>query len=195
MKRMLDAGEELFFEGGSPALTLEAVIERAQTSTGSFYARFGDMHGFLEAMHERVLTSLTEELQPVFAKAAAEADLRSMLHTFCADGFEIIHRRRAQAYFFAVGNAHDSKLRAMGSQFQIAINDELARLMKRHLQQPTGAAARRRITMAVRMINAATFQQIMFDEGEVTRLEMSRKQLAAELADMVSRYLLATPPR
>ena len=53
MNRMLDAGEQLFYEGGSPALTLEAVIERAETSTGSFYARFGDMRGFLDAMLDR----------------------------------------------------------------------------------------------------------------------------------------------
>ena len=26
MKRMIDAGEQIFYEGGSPALTLEAVI-------------------------------------------------------------------------------------------------------------------------------------------------------------------------
>ncbi len=36
MNRMLDAGEQLFFEGGSPALTLEEVIKLAETSTGSF---------------------------------------------------------------------------------------------------------------------------------------------------------------
>jgi AcrR family transcriptional regulator len=62
MNRMLDAGEQLFFEGGNPGLTLNAVIERAETSTGSFYARFGDMRGFLDAMHERVLRVLAVEL-------------------------------------------------------------------------------------------------------------------------------------
>ena len=43
MNRMLDAGEQLFYEGGSAAVTLEAIVERSETSVGSFYARF-DMH-------------------------------------------------------------------------------------------------------------------------------------------------------
>ena len=39
---MLVAAEELLRLGGADALTVEAVIERAGTSTGSFYARFGN---------------------------------------------------------------------------------------------------------------------------------------------------------
>ncbi|MSW11405.1 MAG: TetR family transcriptional regulator, partial [Actinobacteria bacterium] len=98
MKRMIDAGEQIFYEGGSPALTLEAVIERAGTSTGSFYARFGDMRGFLDAMHERVLAIIGAEITPVFAKSALEPDLESALRTCFIDIFKIFHKHRVPLF-------------------------------------------------------------------------------------------------
>jgi len=106
---MLEAGEQLFYEGGGQALTLEAVIERAETSTGSFYARFGDVRGFLDAMHERVLAALDAELTPVFARACKEPDLGAALFTLSSGGLDVISRHRAQTYFFAVGNSQDAQ--------------------------------------------------------------------------------------
>ncbi|MSY35142.1 MAG: TetR family transcriptional regulator, partial [Actinobacteria bacterium] len=51
--RMLDAAEALMREGGPRAITIEAVIERSETSMGSFYARFESREGLFQALHER----------------------------------------------------------------------------------------------------------------------------------------------
>ena len=195
MNRMLDAGEQLFYEGGSHALTLEAVIERAETSTGSFYARFGDMRGFLDAMHERVLGMLAAQFQAVFAKAAQEEDLEASLRTLLTSGFEVVHRHRAQTYFFAVGNSQDPQWRDMGAEFVLRMSDAMAEIMKGFLPKSSSAGEKRRIDMAVRMIIAATFQQIMLDQDEISRINMSQKTVAAELATMISGYLVATPAK
>ena len=81
MNRMLEAGEQLFYEGGSSALTLNAVIERAGTSTGSFYARFGDMRGFNNALHEHVLEIVSVEFLNAFTIASKQPDLESAVRT------------------------------------------------------------------------------------------------------------------
>lgn len=193
MNRMLDAGEQLFYEGGNPALTLEAVIQRAETSTGSFYARFGDMSGFLDAMHERVLEMLAVELEAVFAEAAAEDDLESALRTFCLGAFDIVNRHRAQTYFFAIGNSQDQKWRAMGAQFAIGSIDAFTHMMKKHLPRSSSAANKRKVDMTGRTIIAAMFQQIMFDEGELSRVTISQKKIAEELAAMLCSYLRDSP--
>jgi AcrR family transcriptional regulator len=78
-RRMLEAGEELFLTGGSDALKLEAIIERAGTSTGSFYARFGSMQGYLDALHDRALVQIEESLAPVLARAAEQTSLDDAL--------------------------------------------------------------------------------------------------------------------
>ena len=195
MNRMLDAGEQLFYEGGSPALTLEAVIERAETSTGSFYARFGDMRGFLDAMHERVLETLAAEILPVLGKAALEPDLESSMRKTFTGTFEVVERHRVPLFFFAVGNSHDPEWREMGSQFSLAMNDAFTQLIKQYLPKFTSAADKRRIDMAARMGIAATFQQIMLDQNEFSRVNISRKVTATEYADMVCTYLRARPAK
>jgi AcrR family transcriptional regulator len=193
MNRMLDAGEQLFSEGGSSAVTLESVIERAETSTGSFYARFGDMRGFLDSMHQRALGRLAAELEPVFARASMEDDLESALLTLISEGFEVVHRHRESTYFFAVGNSHDPEWREIGAQFSLGMNDVLCQIMKRFVPKSSSAAAKRRIDMAARMIHAATFQQIMLEQEELSRLTHSPKTVASELAMMFSRYVLDSP--
>ena len=195
MNRMLDAGEQLFYEGGSPALTLEAVIERAETSTGSFYARFGDMRGFLDAMHERVLETLAAEILPVLGEAALEPDLESSIRKAFTESFEVVERHRVPLFFFAVGNSHDPEWREMGSRFSLAMNDALTQLIKQYLPKFTSAADKRRIEIAVRMGIAVTFQQIMLDQNDFSRVNMSRKVIATEFADMLCSYLRARPAK
>jgi AcrR family transcriptional regulator len=195
MNRMLDAGEQLFYEGGSPALTLEAVIERADTSTGSFYARFGDMHGFLDAMHERVLQTVSAELLPVLAKAGMEPDLESAMRTAFTGAFAVIERHRVPLYFFAVGNSHDRTWREMGSRFTVGVNETYIKLIKSYLPTFTSAAAKRRIEIASRMSIATIFQQIMLDQTEFSTVNLSTKLVATEFADMVCTYLRATPSK
>jgi len=193
MNRMLDAGEELFYEGGSPALTLEAVIERAETSTGSFYARFGDMHGFLGAMHERVLEIVGAELLPVLAKAATEPDLESAMRKAYTGTFEVVKRHRVPLYFFAIGNAHNQEWREVGDQFRIGVNGIFVEMMKSYLPTFTSVAAKRRIEIASRMSIATVFQQIMFDQDEYSSVNLSTKFVATQYADMMCAYLRATP--
>jgi AcrR family transcriptional regulator len=192
---MLDAGEQLFYEGGSTALTLEGVIERAETSTGSFYARFGDMRGFLSAMHERVLTMISAELLPVFRKAALEPDLESAALNAFTGVFEVIERHRIPLFFFAVGNSHDSEWREMGAEFTIGMSDVFTHLMKQYLPKFTSTTAKRRVEMAARMGIASVFQQIMLDQEEFSRMNLSRKVIATECADLVCAYLRATPTK
>ena len=193
MNRMLDVGEQLFYEGGGTAITLEAVIERAETSTGSFYARFGDMRGFLSAMHERVLTMISAELLPVLDKAAMEPDLESAMRKAFTGVFEVVERHRTALFFFAVGNSHDSEWREMGAQLTIGMSDVLTNLMKQYLPKFTSTTAKRRIEMAARMGIASVFQLIMLDQEELSRLSLTRKVIATEYADMVCSYLRATP--
>ena len=193
MNRMLDVGEQLFYEGGSTAITLEAVIERAETSTGSFYARFGDMRGFLSAMHERVLTMISAELLPVLDKAAMEPDLESAMRKAFTGVFEVVERHRTALFFFAVGNSHDSEWREMGAQLTIGMSDVLTNLMKQYLPKYTSTTAKRRIEMAARMGIASVFQLIRLDQEELSRLSLTRKVIATEYADMVCSYLRATP--
>lgn len=71
MNRMLDTAESPLDAGGPDALTVDAVVQAAHTSTDSFYARFGDRHGLLVALQDRFLERLTGHPEPAVAADVA----------------------------------------------------------------------------------------------------------------------------
>jgi AcrR family transcriptional regulator len=192
---MIEAGEQLFYEGGSSALTLNAVIERAGTSTGSFYARFGDMRGFNNAMHEHVLEIVSIEFLKAFAIASKQPDLESAVRTIFIESFKIVSRHRFALYFFAMGNLHDPQGRALGNEFRHSMSDRFIQLMKSHLPKTSNVASKRRLDLAARMGVASLYQQILRDEKKNYPPGISEKDLAKSLAEMICLYVRATPTK
>jgi AcrR family transcriptional regulator len=192
MNRMIEAGEQLFYEGGSSALTLNAVLERAGTSTGSFYARFGDMRGFTNAMHEHVLELVSAELIKAYAKASKQPDLESAVQAICIESFKIVSKHRFSLYFFAVGNLQDPQGRAIGKEFRFSMSDMFIEIMKSYLPKNSSLARKQRLDFAARMGVSALYQQIMFDQKEMSLLTVKEKNSAIALADMICLYLRAT---
>jgi len=191
MNRMIEAGEQLFYEGGSSALTLNAVLERAGTSTGSFYARFGDMRGFTNAMHEHVLELVSAELIKAYAKASKQPDLESAVQVICIEAFKVVSKHRFALYFFAVGNLQDPQGRAIGKEFRFSMSDMLIELMKSYLPKSSSMARKQRLDIAARMGVAALYQQIMFDQKEMSPLTIKEKDSATALAEVICLYVRA----
>jgi AcrR family transcriptional regulator len=192
MNRMIEAGEQLFYEGGSSALTLNAVLERSGTSTGSFYARFGDMRGFTNAMHEHVLELVSAELINAYAKASKQPDLESAVRAICIEAFNVVSKHRFALYFFAVGNLQDPQGRLIGMDFRFSMSNMMIELMKSYLPKNSSMASKRRLDIAARMGVAALYQQIMFDQKEMSPLTIKEKDSAIALADMICLYVRAT---
>ena len=191
MNRMIEAGEQLFYEGGSSALTLNAVLERAGTSTGSFYARFGDMRGFTNAMHEHVLELVSAELIKAYAKASKQPDLESAVQEICIEAFKVVSKHKFALYFFAVGNLQDPQGRAIGKEFRFSMSDMLIELMKSYLPKNSSMARKQRLDIAARMGVAALYQQIMFDQKEMSPLTIKEKDSATALAEVICLYVRA----
>jgi AcrR family transcriptional regulator len=182
MNRMLDAGAELFLEGGSASLKVELIVEASGCSTGSFYARFGDMHGYLVALHQRTLDHVESEFGQAALKAAACETLEATLESMCGQMLAIVKRSRAQLYFFAVGNSHDAAMRSAGAAMTVPSGKIMADLLRPFLTRPVGEAARRRLDMVVRMFIAMAFQQIMLEQTEVSTRQLGDRALAREWA-------------
>jgi hypothetical protein len=146
-------------------------------------------------MHERVLQTVSAEMLPVLSKAATEPDLESAMRKAFTGVFAVIERHRVPLYFFAVGNSHDRTWREMGARFTVGVSATFIQLMKNYLPKFTSTAAKRRIEMASRLGIAAVFQQIMLDQVEFSKVNLSNKVAATEYADMVCVYLRATPSK
>ena len=179
-RRMLEAGEELFLAGGSDALKLEAIIERAGTSTGSLYARFGSMQGYLDALHDRSLVRIEQALAPVIARAAQQATLDDALRILIEGSLKELRRNRASLYYFAVGGTQAPHTRERGTLFVLAIREAMMQLTRPFMADPSNVDAQRRLDLMWRLFFAMGVQQVMFDPDEISPVRLSDRALARE---------------
>jgi AcrR family transcriptional regulator len=186
---MLDAGEELFLDGGANHLKLNLIIEKSGSSTGSFYARFGDMDGYLNALHNRAIQRTEEKLFEVIQKAAAEENVLDILNTYFLELIKVLRRYKSTFYFFAVGNSQVKSFREDGSRFVLAAQDNLMNLISPYLSKSSAPEVTRRLNMLARLVTAMGFQQIMFEQKEISVLKLSDKAFARELALILSESL------
>ena len=189
MARMLDAADALFAEGGDEALTVEAVVERSSTSVGSFYARFGDRNGLLEAMHERFLERLATGGQIAIQAAARQKKLVGALEVLITHIFAIVREYRNSARFFVMHRSTDVKLRAQGIQANAFFARMFTDLVLRYQNEIAHAKPANAADVAWRMTFAMFAQQVMFENQEVSGAAMGEKALVRELARCLTAYL------
>ena len=182
MARMLDAAEALFAEGGEEALTVEAVVKRSKTSVGSFYARFGDRGGLLEAMHERFLERLGAGSQMAIQAAVRQKTLIGALEVLITHVFAVVREYRDSARFFFLHRSTDQKLRAQGIQANAFFARMFADLVLRYQNEVAHAKPAIAADVAWRMTFAMFAQQVMFEDQEVSGVAIGDKALVRELA-------------
>jgi len=186
---MLDAAEALFAEGGVEALTVEAVVERSNTSVGSFYARFGERDGLLEAMHERFLERLAAGGQIAIQAAARQKKLVGALEVLITHMFAIVREYRNSARFFIMHRSTDVKLRAQGIQANAVFARMFADLVLRYQNEIAHAKPAHAADVAWRLTFAMFAQQVMFENQEVSGVAIGDKALVRELARCLTAYL------
>lgn len=189
MARMLDAAEALFAEGGVEALTVEAVVERSSTSVGSFYARFGERDGLLEAMHERFLERLAAGGQIAIQAATRQKKLVGALEVLITHIFAIVREYRNSARFFVMHRSTDVKVRAQGIQANAFFARMFTDLVLRYQNEIAHAKPANAADVAWRMTFAMFAQQVMFENQEVSGAAISDKALVRELARCLTAYL------
>jgi AcrR family transcriptional regulator len=75
LDRLVAAGLSLLEEGGPDAVTVKAVVARARSSVGSFYARFEGKDDLLAYLREQVRQSAEAEWSETVGREAWEASL------------------------------------------------------------------------------------------------------------------------
>ena len=113
MRTLLDAGAEVFAERGYHAARVDDIVTRAKTSHGTFYLYFGNKEELFRALAVDVanaIVELGEELPPITADAAGEANLRAWLGRF-ADLYE---HNRATLQAWTEAEIGDSEFGRLG---------------------------------------------------------------------------------
>lgn len=185
---MLDAAEELLRFGGADALTVDAVIERAGTSTGSFYARFGSREGLFIALHERFLEVFATLMTDVVERARARPTAEQALRTFIGGLFSGVREHRNTLAFHILLNAHNAEMRAQGNEMTRLLTAMMSELIATH---PTDARRldAARADMAARTMLGLCLELVIFDDDEVTGRAITARQLTDRFTAMVISHL------
>lgn len=147
-RKLLEAGAELFAEGGVRAVTSTGIARRAGVATGTFYLHFPDKHALFEELVDAALEEMRPQSDAERAGSSEESmrrDLERML--------EVAQRRRnlIRAVFD----------RGESSGLAERIQDRLARAFEqrytrmfreRGIPLHPGAAAQARAAVLVRVI-------------------------------------------
>ena len=192
---MLDAAEAIFAEGGDGALTVEAVVKRASTSVGSFYSRFGDRDGLLQAMHERFLLRIGGAAHVAVAAAGNEKNLAGALEVFLSHVFTATHEYRNSARFFVLHRSSDPNLRAQGIRANAVFAGIFTTLVLSHREEIAHPHPATAADVAWRMVYASLAQQMMFDDEEVSGVPMVIPALVHEITCCIVAYLKAPPAK
>ena len=185
---MLDAAEELLRLGGAGAVTVEAVIERAGTSTGSFYARFGSREGLSVAMHERFLEVFATLMTDVVERARMRPTAEQALGTFIDGLFSGVREHRNTAAFHMLHNAHNTEMREQGNEVTRALTAILGDLIAGHPNDPRRVDTAR-IDMAARVLFGLSLEMVLFDDDEVTGRAITPRQFTNRVTAMVVSHL------
>jgi len=79
LERIVTAGLELLEEGGPDAVTVQAVVSKARSSVGSFYARFKGKDDLLAHLRDRVRESAASEWRETVGTASWETSLEGIV--------------------------------------------------------------------------------------------------------------------
>ncbi|GAB2480136.1 hypothetical protein GCM10027082_33850 [Comamonas humi] len=98
---LLDAGLAHFEAHGFEGLSMQAVAERAGTSIGALYFRFGDREGFVQAVLERGFDRIRQDTDELLAKVTAEhASPHAVIRSFVDLAVRV--QQQSQGVFRAV---------------------------------------------------------------------------------------------
>ena len=78
LERIVTAGLALLEEGGPEAVTVQAVVTKARSSVGSFYARFEGKEDLLEHLRDRVRESAAAEWRHTIGSEAWERSIEGI---------------------------------------------------------------------------------------------------------------------
>jgi AcrR family transcriptional regulator len=190
-ERMLLAAEELLHEGGGAAVTVDAVIARAQTSTGAFYARFGDRQGLLEAVHERFLTSFTAELAAIAKQVDDSKSFDTALTVFVKGLFAGVRQHRNTFAFYMLYNAHDPTMREQGNAATRSLTALVHGVMARSFEDADPVAVRDTADFTARILMGLSLDILHFEPHEITGNAITDAHFDDETLQVLTAYVTA----
>jgi AcrR family transcriptional regulator len=187
MERLLDAAEAIIIDHGIDAATVAEVARRAESSVGSFYARFADKEALvrclLERFHEQAIATTDAVL---VAERWDGIALGDALETMLLFMMRVLRERRRLIVAMLVRAAADPTLGVLGLRLHDHITERLIAVLRRRqepLDHPDPEIA---VRMAAWLVLAAMESRLLYGTADE---RLPDALVAAELSRMALRYI------
>ena len=166
-RRLVDAALRVLARDGIQGLTMAAVSRESGVSNGSLYHRYGGRDQLLAACQERFFERIVEERMTAGTRLMEETDPQVLLTLFI-EGFDEVFVGQGNLFqAFLIGGYANETLRARGREFTRVT----AELFTDLFAQRAGCSAEA-ADMAYRLLFGRAMLAVMFDEPEVSALEI-----------------------
>jgi AcrR family transcriptional regulator len=187
LERIVEASLELLATEGPAGLTVHAVVERAESSVGSFYARFKGKDDLLDYLGGRIWTEALDRWETMLASQDwSDADLGDVVEGSC--GLLIDAQRSRSVYLRALDRAARSPSDAYET-FQTRLLDGLASLLLAYRSEIHHSSPELAVRLGLRAVLGVV-------ESEMRRPDdrLDRDDLKAEASKIFSGYLGGSVP-
>lgn len=189
-ERLLDATEEIIRAKGIDAVTIPAVVHAAQSSVGSFYARFPSKAALLSVLHERVceqsVATAEAALDPARWRSVATDDL---VRTFVGFVVTVFRDRRSMMLAFTTTLAWEPGFAERRARTAATIGRLFRTLLLERRSAIGHPHPERAIDMSLRAVTATLEQRNAFDASGLADVAVEDAMLIDELSRLVLRYL------
>jgi AcrR family transcriptional regulator len=189
---MLDAAEQLIRLQGVEGFTVADLVKRAESSIGSFYARFEDKDALVRVVQDRVLTRIETVLEASTPKAWAGASLEecvSKVVTSLAFGVE----EGPLFHAFLLQSTRDSVMRDRGRRFARKLCELFRAAVTPHRKHIRHADPELAVDFAYAMCMSVLERRLLWGRS-ASPDDLARPELVRELTRTVSAYLRSSPP-
>jgi AcrR family transcriptional regulator len=191
LERIVEATERLLRAKPFEAITIADIVAEAETSTGSFYARFDSKEALLPFVYEIYNAELDAEWGAIAAKGGLPArDLAGAVQAFVTLSGKSVRRIRWLLKAMAIyARQHPDRVPAGAIERNERIFAVAAASFTHHMRCAPGEAQRRARTMTYAIITLIREHELFGDAPLAATLKADRKVFEKELVRMAVAYL------
>jgi AcrR family transcriptional regulator len=188
LERILDAAEALISERGADGTTVAEVARIAESSVGSFYARFPDKDALLRCIAERFYQQAVDTVESVLAPERWDGYTpREIVESAVAFLIQIFHQKRRLIRAVAIRAVDDEALGQLGQRLGDVVTSHMVALLERRGELGTHEDPEAAVRLSVWMVLSAFHARCMYADD--APLPVREDRLAGEVSDMCLSYL------
>ena len=192
-ERLLQAAETLLAEEGLSGLSVSKVVKRAKSSVGSFYARFQDKDGILQALHARHMRQILEALEALGPEAfepMSLADASALCMHTLVDHYQ--HHRNLMAAFISRSTVDPEAWRATIDN-HLKLITRLSEILGRTQGPFAHPEPERALALGLHAVFAFLGNMVGYRQTLDLELPFSDEDLPHQLNQLLLHYVQGTP--